>query len=252
MSLRGSYTRLAPIYDLLAGAPLARLRRRSLERLPREGRLEIFLDGIGTGLDLPLLPPAHRYTALDLTPAMLRRARARQPSLHVNWVLGDSQRLPFADASFDHALLHLILAIVPDSAAALREAARVVRAGGRLFLLDKFLAPGAAAPLRRLLNPLARRIATRTDVVFEEVLARVQGLRIVEDRPALAGGWFRLITLQKAAAQGGPEAPESSSSRRGQVHQTMPSSRASATATSIRNQASALIAAPAAEISMHA
>lgn len=244
MSLRSSYTWLAPVYDLLVGPPLREARRHSIGRLPGEGGLEIFLDGIGTGLDLPLLPAGHHYTALDLTPAMLRRARSRQDGPVVRWVQGDCQHLPFADASFDHALLHLILAIVPDTAAALREAARVVRAGGRLYILDKFLARGAAAPLRRMLNPLMRRIATRTDVVFEDVLAGQTNLRVIEDRPALAGGWFRCITLEKMPLQALPDDPGSSSSLRGQVHQTMPRSSASAAATSIRNQVSPLINAP--------
>jgi phosphatidylethanolamine/phosphatidyl-N-methylethanolamine N-methyltransferase len=247
MSLRRSYTWLAPVYDLLVGPPLNMARRRSLQRLPGGGGLDILLDGIGTGLDLPLLPPGHHYTALDLTPAMLQRARMRQGRLQVCWVQGDSQRLPFADASFDHALLHLILAIVPDTVAALREAARVLRAGGRLYVLDKFIARGAMAPLRRMLNPLVRRIATRTDVVFEDAFDRVNGLRLVEDEPALAAGWFRLITLEKAAVQEDPGAPGSSgssSSLRGQVHQTKPSSSASAAATSIRNQVSPLINTP--------
>jgi hypothetical protein len=35
------------------------------------GRRDIFLNGIGTGLDLQYLPTSHRYTALDLTRAML-------------------------------------------------------------------------------------------------------------------------------------------------------------------------------------
>ena len=243
MSLRSSYTRLAPFYDALVGPLLARARRRSLERLPRENGLQIFLNGIGTGLDLPLLPPASHYTALDLTAAMLARARPRQQALQVQWVQGDSQRLPFAASSFHHAVLHLILAIVPDTVAALRETARVIRTGGRIYVLDKFLRRGDAALLRKLLNPLASRIATRTDVVFEDALDQVRSLRIVEDRPAFAGGWFRLITLEKTGDQEGPEESGSSSSRRGHVHQTMPTSNDTAIATSISSQTSPLIAA---------
>jgi SAM-dependent methyltransferase len=241
MSLRSSYTLLAPVYDWLVGPALARVRARSLARLP-SGTGRILLNGIGTGLDLPLLPRTHRYTALDLTRAMLDKALPRGAALDIAWVQGDSQRLPFRDGCFDHVLLHLILAIVPDTRAALREAARVVRVGGRLFVLDKFLRRGETAPLRRLLNPLMRRIATRTDVVFEDVLDGVVGLRVLEDQPALAGGWFRIITLEKTAAQDFPEPSESSSSRRGHVNQTMPTSNKTAIAASIRNHIKPLIA----------
>lgn len=241
MSLRSSYTLLAPVYDWLVGPALARARAHSLARLPVDGA-RILLNGIGTGLDLPLLPHAHRYTALDLTRAMLDKALPRSGVLEIAWVQGDSQRLPFRDGSFDHVLLHLILAIVPDTRAALHEAARVLRNGGRLFVLDKFLRRGEAAPLRRMLNPLMRRIATRTDVVFEDVLDGVAGLRVLDDQPALAGGWFRMITLEKTAAQDLPDTSESSSSRRGHVSQTMPTSNRTAIAASIKNHIKPLIA----------
>lgn len=198
MSLRSSYSWLAPVYDLVVTGALAGARGRSIARLPVAGGLDIFINGIGTGLDLPLLPAAHRYAGLDLTRAMLERARPRRRGLELELVEGDSQRLPFRDASFDAALLHLILAIVPDPVAALRETARVLKPGGRVLVLDKFLRAGQPAPLRRLLSPLAARIATHLDVVFEDVLSAVPGLVLVSDAPALARGWFRSIELVKS------------------------------------------------------
>jgi ubiquinone/menaquinone biosynthesis C-methylase UbiE len=195
--LRRSYRLLAPVYDLAVRGTLARARARSLARLQRRARGEVLVAGIGTGLDLPLLPPAHRYVGVDLTRAMLSRAVARRGPLEVCFVEGDVQALPFADAGFDMAVLHLILAVVPRPVDCLAEIARVLRPGGRVLLFDKFLRPGERAWLRRALNPVTRRIATRTDVVFEEVLAAVPGLAVVADEPALAGGWFRLIELEK-------------------------------------------------------
>lgn len=195
MSLRTSYRLLAPVYDQIVDGPLRRVRLRSLAALPADREQLVLLDGVGTGLDLPHLPAVHRYVALDLTRAMLDRARARRGDLAVQFVEGDSQALPFADACFDHAILHLILAVVPDPARCLSEAARVLRPGGTILVLDKFLRRGERAWLRRALNPLARRIATRTDVVFEDVLAAVPALRLADDRPAFAGGWFRCIRL---------------------------------------------------------
>lgn len=110
---------------------------------------------------------------------------------------GDAQGLPFADGSFDHAILHLILAVVPDPAACLAETARVLTPGGSVLIFDKFLQPRQRAPLRRLINPLLRRVATRLDVVFEEVLRETPQLVLESDQPALASGWFRLIRLKR-------------------------------------------------------
>ena len=172
-------------------------RRRSLTALPAQAS-RVLLAGIGTGLDLPHLPAQHHYVGLDLTHAMLRRALPRAAQVDFAPVQGDAQRLPFADASFDSAVLHLILAVVPNPPACLREIARVLKPGGKVLIFDKFLRPGQAAPLRRMANPLLRRLATRLDVVFEDTLQHAPELRLIHDQPALAAGWFRFIHLERA------------------------------------------------------
>ena len=89
-------------------------------------------------------------------------------------------------------------AVVERPEAVLAEAARVTRRGGTLLVLDKFLTDARAAPLRRLLSPLAGRIATRLDVVFDDVLAEVPELSVLSNEPAAAAGWFRRIVLRKS------------------------------------------------------
>lgn len=195
--LRISYSLIAPFYDLVIERPMRAARMRSLSALPGDTAEKILLSGLGTGLDLPLLPALHHYTGLDFNPGMLTRARSRGANLQVDWILGDSMALPFPDAYFDHVVLHLITAVVPEPRYCLAEAARVLKPGGSVILLDKFLQPQQRAPLRRLLTPLSRRIATRMDVVFEEVLLAAPELEIVSDVPLLAGGWFRSILLRK-------------------------------------------------------
>lgn len=201
MSLRHSYTLFAPIYDLVLeriSRPLRADNLQSLQSLQQHRPADVLLPGIGSGLDIPHLPHGHRYTGLDLTPAMLRRAQrhAAQRS-DIVLQLGDAMALPFADESFDVVVLHLILAVVARPEQVLREAERVLRPGGQVLLLDKFLRPGQRAPFRRLLNLASRHLATRTDVVFEEVLSHTPSLQVIQDQPALAGGWFRRIHLRK-------------------------------------------------------
>jgi len=196
LTLKTAYTLIAPFYDAAVDRATQAARRASLARLPATpGR--VLVNGVGTGLDLPLLPRQHAYVGIDLSAAMLRRALPRCSGIDFRAIRGDAQRLPFADASFDHAVLHLILAVVPDPAACLAEVARVVRPGGSVLIFDKFLKDGQPAVLRRLVNPLVRRLATRLDVVFEEVLGGVAALQLVDDAPVLAGGWFRLIRLSR-------------------------------------------------------
>ncbi len=198
MSLKHSYTFLAPIYDYLVKPAFAELRRRNFAHMKAAENEEILLTGIGTGLDIPWLPPGPRYTGIDLTPAMLARARKQIAGRKdIELKLGDAMQLPFNDERFDTIIMHLILAVVPDSQQALLEAQRVLRPGGRIFILDKFLRPGQLALSRRLLSIFLRHIATRTDVVFEPLLAQCPQLSLIRDEPALANGWFRYIELRK-------------------------------------------------------
>jgi phosphatidylethanolamine/phosphatidyl-N-methylethanolamine N-methyltransferase len=195
--LHRSYTLIAPLYDALLATAGTGLRAASLEQLPKEGNRSILVSGIGTGLDIPYLPPGHRYAGLDITEAMLQRAKARIGVIDLDLVQGDSTALPFADECFDHVVLHLILAIVPDARACLKETARVLKPGGKVLILDKFLKPGETAWFKRTLNVLSQHLVTRLDVIFEQVLATVPELKVEADVPVLAGGWFRSIRLVK-------------------------------------------------------
>ncbi len=196
MSLKHTYTLIAPFYDAALDRATRAARKHSLSALPGSPS-RVLLAGVGTGLDLPHLPRQHRYVGLDLTEAMLRRALPRVPGIDFTPLRGDAQHLPLADASFDAAVLHLILAVVPEPRLCLSEIERIVRPGGSVLVFDKFLRRGQPALLRRLANPVLRRVATRLDVVFEEVLEHTPGLAVEHDQPALAGGWFRMIRLRR-------------------------------------------------------
>jgi len=201
MSLKHTYTLFAPVYDSFVSGVFHTLRENNLKELQRLPLMnsKILISGVGTGLDLPLLPQGPEYVGVDLTAAMLNKARKRAKDLNVELGIGDVMCLPFQDNHFDAVVMHLILAVVPEPALALREAQRVLKPGGYILVLDKFLRPGQMAPLRRLINPIIRRLATQTNIVFEHLLAQCPQLKIIKDVPALGNGWFRRIVLQKSA-----------------------------------------------------
>src|SRR5256886_4528048 len=79
-------------------------------------------------------------------------------------VRGRAERLPFADASFDHVTFTYLLRYVDDPPATIRELARVLRPGGRLATLEFGVPPGVAFPLWWLYTrtglPLAGRLVS--------------------------------------------------------------------------------------------
>ena len=197
--LRGLYTLYAPVYDLAIERLMASARRRALARLALSAGDRVLVVGGGTGQDLPHLPPGVRVTFGDLTPAMLARARRRAArlGLDVAFVTLDAHALPFEDAAFDAVVLHLIVAVVPDPEAAMGEAARVVRPGGRVSVFDKF-APddGRITPMRRALNRLTPWIATD---VTRRIGPLLEGAGLVRtaETPYGPGGVFRIVTAER-------------------------------------------------------
>jgi ArsR family transcriptional regulator len=131
------------------GLPAAAIEQALLDALPP--RLDALLDiGTGTGRLLELVAPrATRVLGVDMSRDMLALARARlaERGLADRAVVrqADMYRLPFADAAFDAVALQMVLHYAEDPAAALAEAARVLRPGGLLLIAD--LAPHGEAAL---------------------------------------------------------------------------------------------------------
>jgi phosphatidylethanolamine/phosphatidyl-N-methylethanolamine N-methyltransferase len=188
---RFRYTLWAPHYDRVT--KFHRERRRSIDLLELRPGERLVIIGCGTGADLPFVPEEIEVLATDLTPAMLRQARAHaRPGIELRVMDGMALDLP--DASYDAALLHMVLEVIPDPARCLAEAARVLRPGGRLAVFDKFL-PDEDRPglLRRAGLALLDLVFTSTNRRMGEILARSRAPFVVElDEPS-AGSYRHLI-----------------------------------------------------------
>jgi len=96
-----------------------------------------------------------RLTGVELSPKMLEIAqrRAREIGLEADLRAGDAQDLPFRGASFDTVVCTLGLCTIPDDPGAVAEAARVLRPGGYLLLLEHVRSPSSpCAPCKRSWN----------------------------------------------------------------------------------------------------
>jgi len=162
----GMFGRVARSYDLmndLASLGIHRVwKHQLLARLAPEPSMALLDVGGGTG-DIAFGFVARgggAVTVCDINPAMLdvgREREAKRPLAQtVEWVEGDAEALPFADHSFDAYVTAFCIRNVTHIDAALAEARRVLRPGGR-FLCLEFSHPQHPT-LRSAFNAYASRV----------------------------------------------------------------------------------------------
>ena len=162
---------------------------------------EVVEIGIGTGLNVPHYPPGvQRVIAVGREPSVDQRAarRAAARGLELRYRSGDAQRLPLDDASADTAVVTFVLCTVGDPGAAIAEARRVLRPGGRMLFLEHVR---AATPGRqfaqRLLDPLSKLINCGCSINRDTVATiRAAGFQMESldehDQPAMPPLYRRL------------------------------------------------------------
>ena len=112
--------------------------------------------GSGAGTDslvaAQMVGPDGRVTGIDMTPEMLAKARAAAAEMgatNVEFVAGEAEQLPFADASFDAVISNGVIDLIPDKDAVFAELHRVLAPGGRLQIADVTIQNPVSAESRR-------------------------------------------------------------------------------------------------------
>jgi arsenite methyltransferase len=170
---------------------------------------ETVLDlGSGAGIDCFLAAretgPAGRAIGVDMTPAMIDKARANAAKAgvtNVEFRLGEIEHLPLADASVDVVISNCVVNLSPDKPQVFREALRALRPGGRAVVSDLVL-----------LRPLAEAMKQNVDLY----VGCVAGALVKDDYlQAMRDAGFRDVTVleQRGYSIGAGHLPEGSPER---------------------------------------
>jgi ubiquinone/menaquinone biosynthesis C-methylase UbiE/predicted ester cyclase len=155
----------------------------------------------GTARNLPFYPEGARVTGVELSPEMaaLGRKRAEDMGRQIDLRVGDAEALDFPDESFDTVVCTYGLCTIPDDAAAVREAKRVLRPGGTFLLAEHVRSPNPVVrTIQRALDPLAHHFGG--DHLLREPLDHLaaEGFEVEEFKRSKAG-WVELVSATKPA-----------------------------------------------------
>ena len=202
-----AYDRWAPIYDLVFGGVFGKGRRAAIAATNSIGGrvLEV---GVGTGISLPQYASNTRIFGIDISAAMLRKAKTRVAELGLKNVEGlavmDAEKLDFPDGSFDVVMAQYVVTAVANPEATLDEFARVLRPGGEIILLSRVSADaGMRRFIEQLIAPAVRPLGWRTEFAwsrYAQWVARNPAMELVERRPVPPFGHFSLIRFRKVEA----------------------------------------------------
>lgn len=196
---RHVYRAWAPIYDPLLERFFRPGRHATATLLALQPGERVLLAGVGTGLDLPYLPAGVDAVGIDLSEPMLEVAHRAATSCAARIELrqGDAATTGEPPASFDAAILALVLSVVPDPRQVFAETLRVLKPGGRLVIFDKFAPDNQpTSPVRRVLTVIARAFGTDIDRRLADITSG-QPCQTLRDQPSLLRGQYRVVLLAR-------------------------------------------------------
>ncbi len=207
-AMQKAYARWAPVYDRLCGPIFVNGRRAAAHAVRKVGGriLEI---GVGTGLSFDDYNASTDIIGIDMSEAMIARARKRLVSGRYPFVkelsVMDANNLAYPDATFDGVVGQFVITLVENPERVLSECARVLKPGGQIILVNHLYSEkGLAAVVERLLAQKARPLGLRPEFPFQRLAAWAEkhsDAELIERRKVNA--FYTLVRFRRAIGEVG-------------------------------------------------
>jgi len=163
-----------------------------INAMPAGNVLEI---GVGNGSMLPLYRK-HIITGIDLSTKMLARAKRRETQVRVHLFIADGEDTKFPEESFDYVLINHVLSVARDPDSMLQEAHRVLKPGGKLFILNHFTPGNALKLIDILFHPFSRLLRFRSYFLISDLKALdlFESEYMISSKPF---GYYKILAFKK-------------------------------------------------------
>jgi len=138
LNTQRKWDKAAANFDLMAGRGAERRWLPHKEKLFSNMQGKVLFLALGTGLDIPAFPPGKDITAIDISPEMIKQARARMDdySGSISAEVMDVHDLSFEDGQFDQIYTSCTFCSVPNPVEGLVSLKRVLKPGGELYMFE--------------------------------------------------------------------------------------------------------------------
>jgi len=173
------YSFYSPFYEYVFGKLLGPGRRKAFRYLPRNPDQKILEIGVGPGSTLDFYPPRTRLVGIDISRAMIERAREKAANINsgcrFDFRVMDASRLEFPDNYFDIVMAAYVITTVQDPHQVCREIHRVVKPGGQIIAVNHTRSQNGSlwGRIEDIMAPVFVRIGFTTDLDVIRVMKDV-------------------------------------------------------------------------------
>ena len=150
--------------------------------------------GVGTGTHLPLYH-SHQIIGIDISEGMLNKARQFKND-RVELMLMNGENLLFAEASFNYVVMSHVLAVTNDPELLLEQVYRVLKPGGRLFILNHFTPDNWLKYLDKAFHPFSSLFHFKSSFKDKDIAA-LQKFSLLKKTELGKGSYFKLLIFSK-------------------------------------------------------